>query len=287
MVRLEQYYESDALVLGLCGEKAQLLQKFGVNRITDELLEAQVTVRVSVGLGAGDPQARLQKFQAAASIIAPLLAQTHEFQSGAKEMDWEAVAEEVFGSAGYHDGGKRFFKDGQPKQDPLADLRTKELMAKIAKDERMGKAAIMTGLANVAKVALGRKELEANFVDSLLGHQRESTALGFDHGHRQNDQHLSAMEHGHRHGLAIANHRHQIAQDQRSAAREDAAAQAGGDAGMEGAASGPGSPGPSPSSSAGPTGQPPASPPTQGQALMPAGGSVEFIQRPTGLPAPG
>jgi hypothetical protein len=32
IVRLEQYYEHDAVVLGLCGEKAQLFEKFGINK---------------------------------------------------------------------------------------------------------------------------------------------------------------------------------------------------------------------------------------------------------------
>ena len=63
IVRLKQYYEHDPLVLGLCGQKAQLLEKFGINKIDDDLLEQEVTVRVSVGLGAGDPQQRLERLR--------------------------------------------------------------------------------------------------------------------------------------------------------------------------------------------------------------------------------
>jgi len=161
IVRLEQYYESDALVLGLVGQKAQLFEKFGINKIDDALLEDDVTVRVSVGLGAGDPMQRLQKFQSAAQIFAPLAAQTKEFQSGQVEIDWQAIADEVFGAVGYHDGGKRFFKiNPGPAQNPMADLKTEELRTKIAKDQQMGKAAMFTGLANLAKVALGKRDLE-------------------------------------------------------------------------------------------------------------------------------
>ncbi len=243
-----------------------------------------MTVRVSVGLGAGDPQIRLQKFQAAASIVAPLLAQTREFQSGEKEIDWEAICEEVFGSAGYRDGGKRFFKDGQPKQDPLGDLRIEELKAKIEKDKKTGNAALLTGLSSVAKVALGRRELEADVVDRLLGRQHEATRLGFEHGHKHNDQHLSAMDHGHRHGLALAAHKHQVGQDERSAALLEAEQLAGGDAGTEDAAPRGGSSAASaPSSSAGPQGQPSASPPPTpgaGQPGMPNGGAIEFVRDP-------
>lgn len=284
IVQLEQYYESDPVVLGLCGQKAQLLQKYGINKIDDELLENNITVRVSVGLGAGDPQQRLAKFQSASTIVAPLLAQTKEFQSGQIEVDWEAICEEVFGAAGYHDGGKRFFKDnGQPAANPMMDLKTQELKAKIAKDERTGKAALLSGLASVAKVALGRRELEAEVVDMLLGRQHEARSLGFDHGHRHNEQHLSAIDHGHRHGLALASHRHQIAQDGRNAANEDADRQAalqnGGDVGMDGER---GATPPPNASGTSPQGSSPASPPTPSanDALMHllAEGKLEFTK---------
>jgi hypothetical protein len=284
IVRLEQYYESDPIVLGLCGQKAQLFEKYGINKIDDALLEDDVTVRVSVGLGAGDPMQRLQKFQSAAQIFAPLAAQTKEFQSGQVEIDWQAIADEVFGAVGYHDGGKRFFKiNPGPAQNPMQDLKTQELQAKIAKDQQMGKAAMFTGLANLAEVALGKRDLEANTVDMLLGHQRESTRMGFDHGNQHNQTHLSALEHGHRHGLAIAGHRHRVGMDHRAAAREDMqATQAGGDAETEGAASG----SPGPSSIAGPQAPPSASPPPQpagqGDALrqLLASGQIQFTRHP-------
>jgi hypothetical protein len=208
IVRLEQYYEHDAVVLGLCGEKAQLFEKFGINQIDDDLLEQDITIRVSAGLGAGDPQQRLAKFQSAASIAAPLLQQSKEFQSGQKELNVDAVIEEIFGAAGYKDGGARFFIDnGQPAANPMADLKTQELQAKIEKDKQQGKAAMMNGLAALAKAALGRRELEASTVDMLLGHQTTAHQMGADHAHRHQDLHLKATDHGHRHGLALATHR--------------------------------------------------------------------------------
>jgi hypothetical protein len=118
IVRLEQFYEDDPIVLGLCGERAQLFQKHGIDTITNDLLEKQVTIRVSAGLGAGDPQMRLQKFAQATQIAAPLIAQSPEWQSGEFTMDWEAVMEEVYGAAGYRDGGRRFVKKGQAQAQP-------------------------------------------------------------------------------------------------------------------------------------------------------------------------
>jgi hypothetical protein len=191
IVRLEQYYESDPTVLGLCGAKAQLWKKFGINKIDDELMEQDVTVRVSVGLGAGDPQQRLAKFETFSNIIAPILQQSPDFQSGKRQINVEAIIEEVFGACGYKDGGARFFQDGEPKgQDPMLPLRIEELKAKIAKDERTGKAAFFTGISNLAKVALGKRELESDVVDMLLTHQSNAHTKGFEHGHRHMDQHL-------------------------------------------------------------------------------------------------
>lgn len=278
IVRLEQYYESDPIVLGIAGQKAQLFEKFGIDKIDDDLLEQDVTVRVSIGLGAGDPMQRLQKFQSAATVLAPLLAQTREFQSGEVEINWEAVAEECFGAVGYKDGGNRFFKKNPgPAANPMADLKTQELKAKIAKDERVGKAAMFQGISALAKVALGKRELEAEVVDRLLGRQHEATALGADHGHRSNEQHLSALDHGHRHGLAIADHRHKVAEAARAAA-QDAATAAGG---VEGGGGAPGGASASPEAAAGQSQQgAQPQPHGQGDALLELlrSGKLEFTR---------
>lgn len=222
IVRLEQYYENDVTVLGLCAERAQLFQKHGIDKINDEFLEQEISIRVSVGLGAGDPQQRLAKFQSAASIVAPMLAQTKEFQTGQVELDWEAISTEVFGGAGYRDGGRRFFKiNDAPPQNPMQDLQTQALQAKIDKDRRTGAAATMAGLAALAKAALGKRELESEVADMLLDHQQRATDMGFQHAHIHNNTHLAALEHGHRHGLAIADHRRAVTNDARQAANSD------------------------------------------------------------------
>ena len=266
IVHLEQYYEADPVVLGIAGQKAQLFTKYGINRIDDDLLEQDVTVRVSIGLGAGDPQQRLAKFQTAAQIVIPILQASPEFQSGQREVDVDAIIEEIFGGAGYKDGGSRFFKDnGQPRQNPAADLKTKELQARIAKDERTGQAQYFQGLAALARVALGKRELEADVVDRLLTHQSGAQQMGFDHASRQMDQHLAAMDYGHRHGMALADHRRQAEAQQQQAA--------GGGAEFERAAAvpRPAAPGMGP---LGPSSAPPPpGPPPQGGGMPPQPGT--------------
>lgn len=314
LVRLEQYYESNAKVLQLCGTRAKIFEKHGVNQITDEMMEYEIIVRVSVGLGAGDPQQRLAKFQSAAAIAAPLLMQSPEFQSGKMELNTEAVIEEIFGAAGYKDGGARFFKDnGQARPNPMADLKTEEIKAKIEKDKKTGDAAKMTGLAALAKAALGKRELEANVVDMMLTHQLEAQRTGADHGYRQGDLHLKATDHGHRHGMALAQYRAEAAavgipQNKADAvfkaseaagvapppltpdagmasAESEAAMPTGEGAGMEGAADASmlGAPSGTASPESSPASSPPPAPPS-GNALLELlqKGEIEFTRGPDG-----
>lgn len=194
LVRLEQYYESDPIVLGLCGERAQLLQKHGINEITDQLLENTVTVRVNVGLGSGDPQQRLAKFQSAISMYVPLAQMDPDFKSGKKQMDGEAIRQEIFGAAGYRDGGKRFEKVGQPQgPNPVQDATTDKLKSEAERNRASAKAQVVTALSAAAKVGLGLKELENEWINSQ-----------FDNHMKHVQQVGDAHKWGHEHGMALA-----------------------------------------------------------------------------------
>jgi hypothetical protein len=61
LVALEQYYETDTVVLAVCGSKAQLWEKYRLPAISDDLLTQPVTVSVNVGMGATNPNERFQK----------------------------------------------------------------------------------------------------------------------------------------------------------------------------------------------------------------------------------
>lgn len=104
VVKLEQYYETDAAILGLCRSKAQLFQRFGVDAVTDELLEQFVTVRVDVGMGSADPQVKLQKFSNAAMTVAQVVASPM-----GQMMKLPEFVDEVFGICGYQNAFERFF----------------------------------------------------------------------------------------------------------------------------------------------------------------------------------
>ena len=68
IVRLEQYYEDDKTILALCGQKAELYQRFGIDEITNELLDHELSVTVSAGIGSTNPEQKLTKFQQAIMV---------------------------------------------------------------------------------------------------------------------------------------------------------------------------------------------------------------------------
>jgi hypothetical protein len=201
IVRLEQFYESDPIILGICGDKAKLLQKHGISEISDELLENSVTVRVNVGLGAGDPQQRLAKFQSAVQVAMPLLQLSPDFAQQKVVMDYEAVMEEVFGAAGYRDGGKRFIKLGQGQQtSPLmqADAADKQASAELKKAQ--AKKAILDALSNAAKVGVMLQDMELQKAVAMFGlhlqhvdQMGRAIDMGYQHGHNLSDRRNAAQ----------------------------------------------------------------------------------------------
>lgn len=119
IVYLEQYYEDDANMIAIAGKKAQLFTKFGVDQVTDELLESQISVSVDVKLGSSDPMQRLVKFKTTMDIAMPFLAQATK--EGKAEVRYDEIFQEIFGQAGYRNGSERFITynpDGKPPIDP-------------------------------------------------------------------------------------------------------------------------------------------------------------------------
>ena len=118
LVKLEQAYETDPVVLAIAGREAQLFQKFGMNAITDELLKQELTTRVNVGIGATNPQTRLKNFATAGQIIGQMFGPT-----AAMGANFQEVVKEIFALSGYKDG-ERFF---QPQFDPRVQMLQQQL----------------------------------------------------------------------------------------------------------------------------------------------------------------
>lgn len=109
LLLLEQYYESDQMVMATAARNARLFPRFGYSQITDDLLMKQVHVRVNVGPGATDPQTRLAKFVGAIQTVIQVV------QTAPPGANVAEITKEIFRNAGYKDG-ERFFSMEQ--QDP-------------------------------------------------------------------------------------------------------------------------------------------------------------------------
>lgn len=113
IVLLEQYYETDETLIGLCGEKAKLAQRFGVDAITDDMLMNEFTLNVNVGMGATNPKEQVKDFVGGLTSLRDMLADGALLKFG---LNVEEVIKELFGKLGYKDGGRFFDTE---KQDPM------------------------------------------------------------------------------------------------------------------------------------------------------------------------
>lgn len=132
-IKLEQAYETDPVILALAGKQAQLMQRFGISEIDDDLLNQSVTTKVNVGIGATNPGLKLKNFATGAEILGHIFG-----PSASQGANFQEVAQEVFGLLGYKDGD-RFFK-------PDFDPRIAQLQQQIQQLQQKGHGA--QGAAN-------------------------------------------------------------------------------------------------------------------------------------------
>ena len=153
LIKLEQAYETDPVILALAGKRAQLAMKYGIDGITDELLDQEVTVKVNVGIGATNPSMKLRNFlmasEAAAKFFGPMLAQGCNF---------EEVMKELYGLSGYKDGA-RFIKPGF---DPA------QAMAQEAAAKAQGKQGAGPQLPDHTRVQAAQIQAQSKLQDTQL-----------------------------------------------------------------------------------------------------------------------
>jgi hypothetical protein len=116
LVKLEQHYETDYVVLALVAKKAKLMQRIGTDVITDQLLGAELTIKVNVGMGSTDPTQKMQRFVGATMTYVNMM---KEMVPG---LNKDEVGKEIFGLAGYQDGS-RFLQDDPEKLQLQAQLK--------------------------------------------------------------------------------------------------------------------------------------------------------------------
>jgi len=117
LVKLEQKYETDEVVLAIAARRAQLFQRYGLDEVTDNLLNQELTTTVNVGMGATDPVMKIQSFMLGVSTIVEVLQKAPPGVFNIME-----IAKEVFCRLGYKDGARFFMEQmqqaGEEQKDP-------------------------------------------------------------------------------------------------------------------------------------------------------------------------
>ena len=198
IVRLEQLYESDEVVLALAGDKSQAFKRLGHDKPTDELLTRDLVVQINVGLGNTDPMMRVQRLVYGLSQVGSLPGMSDRMRT-------DEVANEIFGALGYKNS-KRFFlsdqemaekqKQNPPQMPPEIQVKMEELkIRKEDNDARHQKEKAELELKReVAYAELALKEkltLEQMYVK--LGIEKEKSQTARDS--KALDAHLKIAEH--------------------------------------------------------------------------------------------
>jgi hypothetical protein len=162
LILLEQKYETDRVILAIATKNSSLFQRFGMDEITDELLNQEITLTVNVGMGATDPGQKLQKFLMAMNLYSEMV------RNPIPGINTVEVGKEVFGHLGYQDGS-RFFTSDNPEVDNLqqqlraAMMQIQELTLKVQDKTLQVEASLeKTRISNAGKkdVALIQEENE-------------------------------------------------------------------------------------------------------------------------------
>lgn len=124
LAKLEALYETDQVVMTVAGQKAlDAITRAGKDGITDEMLQADLLVRVNVGVGATNPQIKIERVMTGVNAVAQL-------PTIAERIKPDEIVKEIFGALGYKDG-ERFIgpavEQQPPPPDPMVEVRMKEL----------------------------------------------------------------------------------------------------------------------------------------------------------------
>jgi hypothetical protein len=109
-VQLEQYYETDEVVMTLAAKDAGIWQRYGTTEIPDGVLRQELTCRVDVGIGNTDPVRRVEKLIFGVS-------KTAEMPGMAARIKPQPIADEIFGALGHKDSSRYFMSDEEFAQE--------------------------------------------------------------------------------------------------------------------------------------------------------------------------
>lgn len=187
-------FEMDETIIAIAGRNSKTARKAGIQEFDWRMLQAPMTLRVSVGFGATNPQKRIEKISIATRTVGEFMPDMIQ------DMDREEFVNEIFGAVGM-DGG-RFFKalKDEDAEDPKIQQLTQQIqelqqIIETKQVEQQGKVEIETikqqgklEIENIkAKLAMIDKQLEAEknemtraellLEQSALQHQQRVTEI--------------------------------------------------------------------------------------------------------------
>lgn len=163
LVLLEQEYETDRVIMGIAAKNANLMQKFGIDEVTDELLMQEITLNVNVGMGATDPMTKLNKFLTAFTTF------TNAMKNPTPGINLVEVGKEIFGHLGYSDGS-RFFTTDDPQVTALQNQlqQAMQLVQQLQAQLKEKNSAQMIGLQKT------RETNQTKLQDRIIREQNEN-----------------------------------------------------------------------------------------------------------------
>lgn len=188
LIKLEQAYETDEVILAIAAQKAQLFQQYGMNQVTDSMLNQELTISVNIGMGATDPDARLQKFQNSMALYAKLA------MEGPPDQNLPEIRKQLFGLSGFRDGEKFFTKGVDPK--------VQQLMEKLKGVEQQAQQMIQQ-----AKDQLNGRERQLDQRETKMQLDEMRNSVGQDHQKAMHEMQMQMMEHRQDMAMKMEEHR--------------------------------------------------------------------------------
>lgn len=162
LVKLEQKYETDQTILAIAADRAKLVQKYGINQVTDELLNKDLTLTVNVGMGATDPMAKLQKFSQGLLTLGQIVA------AKIPGLNYQEISKEQFALMGYQDG-KRFMAE-----DPNVTQMKQALQMKDQAIQELTKRLNDKQNDNVTKLRIAQHKDDTQIAKAVIQHGHEN-----------------------------------------------------------------------------------------------------------------
>jgi len=182
LLRLEQYYETDEVILSVAGQTAQNKFEFDVDPLMDDLLRQDVLLKVNVGINATDPMKKIQSLMMGITALAELPGVVQTFNI-------PEIVKEVFGHLGFKDGSRFINSEADPQVQQLQE-QLQQMQAIIESKQVEGQTRMQVetlkqkGDAAVASIKAGtdmriaQMKAELEYLDMQLKQSDTETRRG-------------------------------------------------------------------------------------------------------------